>query len=195
MRCIPKFDFCHNCKVCHRSKGQVLWLLELGTAFACSPNVSYWVHTCHQSAASLSSQSASRRQKESHVAKDKVSSSLLLVFQDCSKGSMQCIHWTTGNSSTFFFSYPLPIFSQLACFSPLPDFSAPLTKSFTSVAPAICASFMSSLALLAETVLVKNKLETLCRNLFWSGSPRVDKSTFLLWNMAWAEKTCQHKSS
>ena len=110
MRCIPKFDFCHNCKVCHRSKGQVLWLLELGTAFACSPNVSYWVHTCHHSAASLSSQSASRRQKESHVAKDKVSSSLLLVFQDCSKGSMQCIHWTTGNSSTFFFSYPLPIF-------------------------------------------------------------------------------------
>ena len=109
MRCIPKFDFCHNCKVCHRSKGQVLWLLELGTAFACSPNVSCWVHTCHQSAASLSSQSASRRQKESPVAKEKVySSSLLLVFQDCSKGSMQYIHWTTGNSSTFFFSYPLP---------------------------------------------------------------------------------------
>ena len=140
-------------------------------------------HTCHQSAASPFFSERFEKTKRISCGKRKgiffISSACVsrIVARD------QCNVFIEPQAilQHVFFSYPLPnSFSQLACFSPLPDFSAPLTKSFTPAAPAICASFMSSLALLAETVLVKNKLDTLCRNLFWSGSLRVDKSTFLL---------------
>ena len=55
---------------------------------------------------------------------------------------------------------------SLAAF--LPD-DAEGTKSSTPPAPAAFASAYNSPALMAETLLVKNKLATLCRNLLLSG--------------------------